>query len=197
MFRPLMGAGCRECAQKKCLEGWSNSISVANFQLFFPSPPLHHRRPRVKLEVLTPSNPRLLLPPPRPRGREEQGDHRRRRGQDETQEGAPVSQHLAEEDFHGCLHLGTEEKVLRSAGIKVCPGCLSHRGLPQRIQMGFPEKKRGSQPLADLTTQMRQGGKRPAMNTWKSPELLHTKVDQVSVEPKAEVQEGFYFLFFF
>lgn len=34
------------------------------------------------------------------------------------------------------------------------------------------------------------------MNTWKSPELLHTKVDQVSVEPTAEVQEGFYFIFF-
>lgn len=32
------------------------------------------------------------------------------------------------------------------------------------------------------------------MNTWKSPPRLHTKVDQVSVEPTAEVQEGFIYL---
>lgn len=34
----------------------------------------------------------------------------------------------------------------------------------------------------------------PPMNTWKSPPLLHTKVDQVSVEPAA----GFYlFIYLF
>lgn len=36
------------------------------------------------------------------------------------------------------------------------------------------------------------------MNTWKSPPPFHTKVDQVSVEPTAEVQEGFHlFIYFF
>lgn len=34
------------------------------------------------------------------------------------------------------------KKTLRCAGIKVCPGCLSHRGLPQHIQMEFPERSR-------------------------------------------------------
>lgn len=63
------------------------------------------------------------------------------------------------------------------------------------------KKKKGSQPLADLTTQMRQRGwgVGAAVNTWKSPALLHTKVDQVSVEPTVEVQQGlhlFIYLFF-
>lgn len=156
-----MGAGCRECAQKRSV--WRGGVIQFPWLIFsfFSSPPFSTTGVLQSSHgVLTPSAP---PPPPRPEPERNKATTEGNWGRMRHRKGAPVSQHLAEEDFHGWLHLGTEEKVLRSVGIKVCPGCLSHRGLPQRIQMGFPEEKkkgrgRGSQPLADLTTQMRRGG---------------------------------------
>lgn len=78
--------------------------------------------------------------PGRTLARENQCDHQRRR-QDETQEEVWSPNIWQGKASMTCSTSGWKKKTLRSAGIKVCPGCMSHCGLPQHIQMGFPERR--------------------------------------------------------
>ena len=89
-------------------------------------------------------------------------EHQRRQ-QDETQEGAWSPNIWQGKASMTRTTPGWKKKeALRSAGIKVCPGCLSHRGLPQHIQMGFPEDST-SRPC-----NKNEAGKEATMWTWKS-----------------------------
>lgn len=117
-----MGAGCRVCASV-----WRGGVIRFPWLIFCFSPLVSWNTPG------------------RAPARENRCDHQRRQ-QDETQEGA-----WSPNIWQGKASMTRstsgwkkkkKKKALRSAGIKVCPGCLSHRGLPQHIQMGFPERSR-------------------------------------------------------
>lgn len=111
--------GTRVWSVRECLEGWGNSISMANF-LFFSIGVL-------KQVELQPERTDAIT----------RGDSRMRHRKE------PGLQTSGRARLP-CLTQPRDKKkkALRSAGIKVCPGCLSHRGLPQHIQMGFPERSR-------------------------------------------------------
>lgn len=68
-------------------------------------------------------------------------NHHHRRQQHETQEGAGFP-NIWRPRLPWRAQPRERKKGLRSAGIKVCPGCLSGFGLPQYIQIGFPERSR-------------------------------------------------------